>query len=275
MVWDPSENPIDELTFMCPPSNDADRETIGPVVSMIGNIAYAEMRPVVDWISQRMRPQAQLWSVHSSIAEQLRSPEVIPDLIVVLQCSPDEYSRHDVHQLLAFAPLARVIVCAGAWCESESRNRDLWPQAVRLPIWASQGRLQQEWQLLLGSESFNPLLWSASREEIFACDMRSNAIHQHPQQVMLDSPDPAYVRFLREFVSAQGHQVVRTSPTLIVFDVDPWGAERIEALHAVQNQWPQAEVWIVSNEACPGWAIDFQESGIKQVRHKLGFGRQS
>lgn len=261
---------------MFPLVNDVTRDTCCRVIALIGNSDPAEMRLVCDWLNDPSLAHARTLMVYSSIAGRLAATDdPIPDLIVLLQYWSDEYSRAEIHQLLAFAPLARVVVCAGAWCESDGRNRDLWPQAVRVPIWAAIDRLRHEWQLICGQQDRSPLLWSASREEVFAFDASCEFLDGERKSVLVDSPDPAIRRYLSDALSAEKHQLEFESPSVILFDADPWDSSRANALNSVRRRWPTAEVCVVSYEAFPVWAGELHEQGIAQIRHKLGFYSQS
>ncbi|WP_029246541.1 hypothetical protein [Schlesneria paludicola] len=260
---------------MTPLEDDTTKADCGPVIALIGNRDHAEMRPICDWLSELLQADPQSLTVYSTIVGRLESAnDLIPDLIVLLQGWSDEYSRIEILQLLAIAPLARVVVCAGAWCESDGRNRDLWPQAVRVPIWAATERLHHEWQLITGQHDRSPLLWSASKEEVFAFDNTPVPLGVERLTILVDSPDPAYRRFLIDVLGAEGHQLVADSPSLVLFDADPWDSGRVDALNAVRHRWPLAEICVVSDEASPICANELQEFGVTQIRHKLGFHLQ-
>ncbi len=66
-----------------------------------------------------------------SAAAALRENIVTPDLIVVGQTFPGQYSHADIDQLRRLAPLARVIGLMGSWCEGEMRTGSPWPAVVR------------------------------------------------------------------------------------------------------------------------------------------------
>jgi hypothetical protein len=91
-----------------------------------------------------------------------------PDLILVCQHWPDEFSRRDVERLLATFPLARFLCCYGPWCASDGRRRDIWPAAMRVPLDQALSRLRKEQEVIVGRRP--PLPWTAGTEEIFAFD---------------------------------------------------------------------------------------------------------
>jgi hypothetical protein len=212
----------------------------------------------------------------SSIGDSLRSLSSdgwIPDLIVTIQSWPDEYSRDEIEQLNRLAPLARCVVCYGAWCESDGRTRDLWPLAVRIPIRQAQLRLQTEWGLLLGTQS-QMLPMSASREEIFGADHPNLRFAQKPVQIVIDSPDPEYRRYVQELlINIQltiGNETARTTaPGVLIFDADPWGEGRRLALKRFVDQNPDCRVLALASFPDPGWTEELLRSGVDEVLPKL------
>lgn len=55
-----------------------------------------------------------------------------PDVIVLAQAIPGEFSREAVESLRRAAPLARLVGLLGTWCEGEMRTGDPWPGVIRL-----------------------------------------------------------------------------------------------------------------------------------------------
>jgi hypothetical protein len=91
-----------------------------------------------------------------------------PDLAVICQHWPDEFTPREVRELLKAFPLARLVCCYGPWCASDGRTRDVWPLAVRVPAALSARRIDLELEVLQGSRA--PLPLTASRDEIFLFD---------------------------------------------------------------------------------------------------------
>jgi hypothetical protein len=88
-----------------------------------------------------------------------------PDLLVVLQSWPDQFTPADVCFITQYAPLARVIVCYGSWCGADGRTRSVWPLAWRIPVEGFAERLAIELAVIAGDRP--PLPATASREELF------------------------------------------------------------------------------------------------------------
>lgn len=89
-----------------------------------------------------------------------------PDLIVLLQSYPGEHAPAAVEQLRGLAPLARVVVVVGAWCEGETRSGRPLPGTVRVgwaefPLQAA----RELRQMLSGETGAWSLPSTASEEE--------------------------------------------------------------------------------------------------------------
>jgi hypothetical protein len=246
-----------------------------PTVLVLGETHRAEMRPVVEWLEKNLAPISRRIAVREfATATSKFAADECPDLIVVLQSWSNEYSVRDVNDLLGFAPLARLVVCYGAWCESDGRNHNCWPLSVRVPVWAARSRIEQEWELIKDPGDRQPLPWSASREEVFAADHPVIQASADPQRFLVDSPDDACRQFLGELLTSAGHTVTRTQPGAIAFDLDPWGTARMDALQMLRAEHPRAKFVGLANMVLPELVTEVRELGIETVWSKLGIHRQ-
>lgn len=91
---------------------------------------------------------------------------LVPDLIVVVQSYPDEFSESKIEPLRHVAPLARMVALLGPWCEGETRTGRPWPGAVRVfwHQWAPHCHRELS-RLLAGGESIWSLPPTACEEE--------------------------------------------------------------------------------------------------------------
>lgn len=262
---------------------------------LLGDASRAEMRPLCRWIetltSDSCRlvicpdveslfkpdssPSISILAINepsSPAASSLNAGE-FPDLIIVLQSWPDEYSSQAVSRLLSFSPLSRVVVCCGAWCESLGRNRDVWPVSFRVPIWAAPARIQREWNSM-HSHSPNPPPWTASREEIFAFDHSGQNHWIAAGTIQIDSPDPSYQQCLIELLIASGVRVSEANPTVLLWDADPWTASRQAALKRYRDEAPQVVVVALVDQIQTGIESDLVSLGVSSLVQKLGFHQQ-
>ena len=52
----------------------------------------------------------------------LQAGDLPPELIVLIQSLPGDYCQHEIDRLQLLAPLARIVVVTGTWCEGEMRT---------------------------------------------------------------------------------------------------------------------------------------------------------
>lgn len=213
-------------------------------VLIIGEVNRAEVSALNEWIPETLQGATltECGGMAAAIS-QIQQTQLQPDLIIAIQSHPDEYSRSEVDALGLLVPLARWVVCCGAWCESEGRTRQLWPLAVRVPLRSAMSRIRDEWRLLCG-EDVSPLPLSGSREEAFAADHPSLEKASGQVAVLVNSPDPEYARYLCELLAEAGHDVHRAeassewSPQVILFDLDPWGSVRRIVADELEERHP-------------------------------------
>ncbi len=244
----------------------------------VGQVNRAEARPLAEWLATALQASnsKQFSDLTIALSETTRTNQ-IPDLIVIVQNWPDEFSPSEIASLFAFAPLARVVVAYGAWCESDGRNRHLWPLAVRVPLRSAAARIEHEWRLLHEERGLEPLPLSASREEVFAADHPPLAKTASPQTVLVVSPDPAYRRYLNELLASAGHTVCSvdaptpgSQPTAILFDADPWDEARADQLRSLFQQHPTANTIALMSLPHPNHEAAIIHLGATTVLPKLG-----
>jgi hypothetical protein len=91
---------------------------------------------------------------------------VAPDVIVVAQAYPGQFSSDAIDRLRRVAPLARVVALLGSWCEGEIRTGKPWPGAIRLYWHQWQPQCEQEMRrLAAGGHSTWALPMTSGDEE--------------------------------------------------------------------------------------------------------------
>ena len=240
-------------------------------VLVLGDTNRAEMRSLSQWLHDRIGSAGHFVAASdTSQLEQVISTDIFPELIVVFQSWPDQFPARDVSNLFALAPLARIVVCHGAWCESDGRNRQVWPQSVCVPVWAATARIDREWRLIQSPGDDLPIPSSASRDEVFAADHPAiKAGHDMPT-AYIDTPDASYRQFLIEYLTEAGFRVTDDNPAILVFDADPWGAQRIEALTELRNTYSDADFVAAASLIQPPLEEELRRFGINAVFPKLG-----
>lgn len=241
---------------------------------IIGQIDRAEAEPVRRWLSAR-RGDASLKYFSSLIQAFDEKPdEWLPDLVVLMQSWPDEFSNAEIRQLGRLAPLARWVVCCGAWCQSDGRTRDNWPLAVRIPVHLANARLQAEWSLLC-AETLDSIPISASREEIFGFE-HGDLTAETRTTVLVSSPDHAWAAYIRDVLQSVGHTVVDeknghggTGPRVVVVDCDPW-EYREASLNLLRRDYPTSAIVALFAMPEPDLTDHLLQDGIATVLPKLG-----
>ena len=166
---------------VCRASDSASERELGPAIGalVVGDLFSPDMRSVERRVEELTRENYDV-RVVANVAEALAKSSADgwhPDLVIVCQHWPDEYTVADVRRILRAFPLARLICCYGPWCASDGRTRDVWPLSVRVPADFSSARIDLELEVL--ADARWPLPLTASRDEIFLFDPH-NGISEAP-----------------------------------------------------------------------------------------------
>ena len=195
--------------------NSVTDDSAGPAASrpqllVLGDWDRAEMATVRDWL-RAVEPFANVRHQHRlpDSSQGALPDDSSPDMVIVCQSWPDEFSASDVSTSLGRWPLALWVCCFGSWCESDGRTRTIWPIGIRVPARAAVSRLTQLWEIV--AHRRNELLpLTASRDEAFEFDtsLRNAAARMRNtlrgQAVSIRSPDPALRQWLSDLVATLG-----------------------------------------------------------------------
>ena len=172
----------------------------------------------------------------------LFSAEEQPELIVVVQVHPDQFSSVQIDQLFSRYPLSRVLCAFGPLCESDGRTRNLWPQSVRIPLWKLHQRVEKELAVLAGNAPALPI--TATREETVHFEfeplknLSSRDGENAVKQLVVFSPDATWAELVVDSWSLVSQSPCRQIHTLeglsafleyesdfngdIILDIDPY-----------------------------------------------------
>lgn len=206
-------------------------------VLIVGNSQTHEMSTVLDALGEFC--QGARITYFTSL-DAISTMDECPDLIVICQNWPDEFSRYDLNDLVKRFPLSRLICCYGVWCESDGRTRNVWPLSVRIPARCVRVRIEQEWDIVQGKGNAFPL--TAGRDEIFQLEVSTETckleINGVSPLIRIDSGDRSYQAMLEEMIVSWGCRVANKTqndePDLLIYDLDPWGlisSERVAQGH--------------------------------------------
>jgi hypothetical protein len=97
-----------------------------PRVLVVGRIDHADFREAM--------------ALLGATAELVSSVESRPELTIVTQSRPGEFSARQVDLLRRGAPLSGIVALLGSWCEGETRTGRPWPGVLRVywhefPAW--------------------------------------------------------------------------------------------------------------------------------------------
>ena len=95
----------------------------------------------------------------------LDGAEVVPDVIVVAQAFPGQFSHQAMEAVRRRAPLARLVGLMGSWCEGEMRSGSPWPGVVRTYWHQWTARSGRELRRLAEGECCSWALPSTATEE--------------------------------------------------------------------------------------------------------------
>ena len=84
--------------------------------------------------------------------EVLETGEIIPDVIVIAQAFPRQFSHGDLDRLRRLAPLSRILVLLGSWCEGETRSGQPLPAVIRIYWHQWHARAERELRRLIQSQ---------------------------------------------------------------------------------------------------------------------------
>lgn len=240
-----------------------------PVTWILGQADRPEFAPVLDWLSEQTKSARSIrWpDIASALAIDSGA---IPDLVVVLQSHPDEYPTAEIARLLTRAPIARLVVVAGAWCEADGRRRDLWPAASRVPaVWAVQ-RLQAEWSLLTTGQGM-PVPLTATRDERFQADHPPSPARLDGLSVFIASPDRAWRATHCLLIQQAGGFVESDAAkaSILWLDGDPWESGGHQQLKAYREAHSELPIVVGLDFPLPELVEQVQAAGASTVVPKL------
>ncbi len=260
------------------PSDDS---VMAPAVLILSQIRTAEMQPALAAI-ERHFPGADVRSLDdpTNVERVVTQDGWFPDLAVVLQHWPGEYTAADADRLLTLLPLARWICIRGVWCESDGRNGTAWPDAICVPARSASRRIRLERSVLDGTANALPL--TASRDENFTFEHMPphNELPQaalgKTRKVTTLTNDAELRRVLHDLLAAGGFSSETSlggdsAPNAIVWDADPISPDRCYELRRIHAAHPQAVIVAISTMAHPEDIEVLSACGAADVIPKLHF----
>ena len=193
--------------------------------------------------------------------------QLSPDMVIVVQEYPEQYSPPEVEELLGLNPLTRWICCLGPWSESEGRNGEVWPIAVCVTIDRLISRLKSEIEVVSHHKTVLPITASRNERFLFENGETCETVASAPL-VELVIDDPCLREFYSELLVEQGYRVCTSCrpqdaivPDLRLLDLD----SRVRDL---KLNGPVPVVGI-TNEIAPQVQQEMLNSGVLTLVPKL------
>ncbi|HLJ12371.1 MAG TPA: hypothetical protein VKU82_14345 [Planctomycetaceae bacterium] len=243
-------------------------------VLVLGNPDADDFRTALEFVSARAGRNAVRAAADFTDLRRMVSENWLPDLVVVCQAWPEQFSEAEFRELFALCPLARIVCLFGPWCDSDGRTNSIWPAAVRVPVAAARGRLARELDGLQSeSAACLPLPLTASRSEVFEFDFdRPIESWRTAPTVEVISPDRPWRDMLQKAIVKNGGRIREHDENradILLFDADPWDGARFSALSDTRGANAQAKV-----VACVGFPrrdieTELRSAGADEVWFKL------
>jgi CheY-like chemotaxis protein len=174
-----------------------------------------------------------------SACAALESGQVAPDVIVVAQSHPGQFSSETVDRWRRRAPLVPVVGLLGSWCEGETRSGQPWSASVRVywHQWPAQAE-QEIARLRAGTCSTWSLPVTASEEERLLL-LAEEPAAQREGLIAIWTPEFAMHDWLQAACARRGYSTAWILPhrplpaegvTAAVFDGDECRGEERAAL---------------------------------------------
>lgn len=119
-------------------------------ILLVGNTERSEFRSARGTLDGfgRVVIAADVEAAETALARR----RIEPDVIVVAQSYPGEFSHRAIDRLRRAAPLSRVLGLLGSWCEGEFRSGEPWPAVVRIYWHQWPPRCNQQFARMLRGE---------------------------------------------------------------------------------------------------------------------------
>ncbi len=150
--------------------SEADAEDAGLLILVLGDATRPEFRETRVCLG-RWGNVVDFSDANSAVAA-LSEDRFSPDVIVVAQAFPGQFSHETIDRLRRSAPLARVLGLMGSWCEGEMRSGSPWPATVRTywHQWPARGNRELS-RLATGQPCSWALPLTATEEERLLVDV--------------------------------------------------------------------------------------------------------
>ena len=257
---------------------------------LIGDVKRREFRTLSQWLCS----QAQLISEFFGIEPALQHKDdrlASADLTIVMQSWSDQFSNSEVNHLIGRTLFSRLLCVYSPACESDGRNRSVWPDAVRVPLRLAQSVIEQELNNV--DRDLEALPPTSAGDEIFAhrlgtIDDWSPLPQLQSMNGAIISPDRALRRMVTQATRELGLKslempLIAVSPKrrirpqetsrgpvhIVIHDLDPWGPLVEASLNATRQMFPSAVVLGLATMPDAGLTIEVADQRVENIIPKL------
>lgn len=261
-------------------------------VILIGNVRRREFSGLVTWLCSQtdVRIVGQYLTIEAAFEDDANLLGEA-DMTIVLQSWSDQFSQRSADRLIGQTLFRRLICCYGPWCESDSRNRDIWPNAHRVPLRVVQRVI--EWEVIRIGRGEPAIPPTSARDEIFAYRLGepedwAPLTALNTMNAAIVSPDSALRRTVRmllrdlgmkslslPLIQVTGRERIKPKETsrgpvhFLLHDLDPWGSFVEKSLANSRRMFPGAEILGVATMGDAGLTSEIVDQGITSIIPKL------
>ncbi|MCR9198229.1 MAG: hypothetical protein NXI04_06270 [Planctomycetaceae bacterium] len=261
-------------------------------VVLIGNSKRREFVGFACWLCDQ--PQLRIDAHFATAADALAADDQIlaqAELTIVLQSWSDQFTTEEAGALVGATLFRRLLCCYGPWCESDGRNRAVWPDAHRVPLRIA--RRIVEWEVLRLQRGEPAVPPTSARDEIFAYRLgepeewaplpdylNQTALVVGPDRVLRQTVADLLEEFglharatplLDDHVDLTDtlEELSQAQVSLIVHDLDPWGEHLAASLDRVRYRFPQAEIVGTASMPDAGLSCETADVDLPYIVPKL------
>ena len=188
---------------------------------LIGDYRYPEFRSTVDWLKNNS------WLALAIDADdaltRVKKQRLRPELIVIAQSHPGQFTQASVERLYRSVPLARLVTVLGGWCESETRSGHPWPGVLRMYWHQFPTRVDRDF--LRGDRSVVPS-WGLPRTstdaERLLAESATGTISAERRLVVIRAAGVTAYQALADALNAEGYATMWVPPGQRPFVCGQW-----------------------------------------------------
>ncbi len=237
------------------------RESEKPIAYFVGDPSFAEFRDAFE--AMRSAADVRVFETAQAAACAVEEGVSPPVAIVMAQDRPDRRSHDGLRRWTQAAPISRVILLLGSWCDGELRTGRPWPGATRIhwtqfdeavangilqtnlkphAVWNLPVTVSEEERILLRSDSDN--------------SRRLNAVAPRRGAIVVCGKNRATTRWLADACRTAGYTTAERKPQdssrfigakAILFDCNAIDDDALAQIGRCIRTVPEAPLFVLAN----------------------------